>query len=43
MSQVLADAGIACNMLAGYHHDHLLVPVARAGDAISLLRSLRTT
>ncbi len=43
VSKVLADAGIACNMLAGYHHDHLLVPVARAGDAISLLRSLRTT
>ncbi|MEO6652168.1 MAG: ACT domain-containing protein, partial [Ilumatobacteraceae bacterium] len=40
-SRVLADAGIACNVLAGYHHDHLLVPVDRVDDAIAALRSLR--
>jgi len=39
-SAVLADAGIPCNVLAGYHHDHLLVPVDRADDATRLLRSL---
>lgn len=39
-SRALADAGIACNVLAGYHHDHLLVPAARADDAIVLLREL---
>jgi uncharacterized protein len=36
----LAAAGIACNAVAGYHHDHLLVPSARAGDAMDVLRAL---
>jgi hypothetical protein len=40
VSRVLADAGISCNMLAGYHHDHLLVPVDRADEAATLLRGL---
>ena len=39
-SRVLADADIACNVLAGYHHDHLLVPIDRADDAVELLRRL---
>ena len=33
----LAALGIPCNVLAGYHHDHLLVPVDRVDDAISAL------
>jgi len=37
-SKVLGDDGIPCNVLAGFHHDHLLVPVDRAGDAIAALR-----
>ena len=41
MSAVLADRGIPCNVLAGYFHDHLLVPEARADDAIAALESLR--
>lgn len=40
VSAVLAEAGIPCNMLAGYHHDHLLVPADRADQAIALLRGL---
>lgn len=39
-SAALGAAGISCNVLAGYHHDHLLVPVDRADDAIEVLRSL---
>ncbi len=39
-SRALGDEDIPCNVLAGYHHDHLLVPVARADDAIRTLRSL---
>lgn len=40
VSRVLADADIACNALAGYHHDHLLVPIDQADEAIRILRSL---
>lgn len=40
VSRVLADAGISCNVLAGYHHDHLLVPADRAADAVRRLREL---
>jgi hypothetical protein len=38
VSAALTEQGIACNVLAGYHHDHLLVPAARADDAIAALR-----
>jgi hypothetical protein len=41
VSRTLADAGISCNVLAGLHHDHLLVPADRAKDALALLASLR--
>lgn len=36
----LARAGIACNAVAAFHHDHLFVPEARAEEALRLLRSL---
>ena len=39
VSARLAARGIACNVIAGYHHDHLLVPIARADDAIAALCS----
>ena len=39
VSSALAAAGIACNVIAGYHHDHLLVPADRAEEACGLLRS----
>lgn len=37
-SKILGDAGISCNVLAGYQHDHILVPIERADDAIAALR-----
>ncbi len=40
-SRALADAGIGCNVLAGVHHDHLLVPADRADEAIAVLRGVR--
>lgn len=41
MAQALADRGIPCNVLAGYYHDHLLVPLHRVDEAISALEALR--
>jgi hypothetical protein len=40
VSTALAGAGISCNVIAGYHHDHLLVPADRAGDALEALAEL---
>jgi hypothetical protein len=40
LARALAAEGIPCNVLAAYHHDHLLVPVDRADDALTALRAL---
>nr|WP_179403762.1 ACT domain-containing protein [Burkholderia guangdongensis] len=40
ISRKLADAGISCNVIAGYFHDHILVPVQRADHAMALLREI---
>lgn len=39
----LAEAGIACNMVAAYHHDHVFVPAADADRALALLRELQAS
>lgn len=36
-SATLGELDIPCNVLAGYHHDHILVPVERADEAIDAL------
>ena len=36
----LAKAGIACNMVAALHHDHVFVPEGRADEALEILRKL---
>jgi len=41
LSSVLAELGIPCNVLAGYFHDHLLVPFDRADEAVEALESVR--
>jgi len=41
VAQALAARGIACNVLAGFHHDHLLVPADRVDDAIAAVHALR--
>ena len=35
----LAEAGIACNMVAAFHHDHVFVPALRAEEALEVLRT----
>ena len=40
VSRALAQAGLSCNVIAGYHHDHLLVPAGRGEDALAVLRGL---
>ncbi len=40
VAAALADAGIACNMVAAYHHDHVFVPCDRAVDAMEILKRL---
>jgi hypothetical protein len=37
---VLAEAGIACNVVAGFHHDHLFVPWERRAEALEILQHL---
>ena len=39
-SAALAQAGIACNVLAGARHDHLLVPLEKAEAAMRALQNL---
>jgi hypothetical protein len=41
LSGALAAAGIPCNVLAGRHHDHLLVPVDEGDRAVAVLEGLR--
>lgn len=40
VSTALANADISCNIIAGYHHDHLFVPVHRADEAMAILNKL---
>ncbi len=40
-STALGRAGISCNVLAAFHHDHVLVPAADRDAAVGVLRSLR--
>lgn len=39
-SQALAEAGISCNVIAGYYHDHLFVARDDAERALAALRQL---
>jgi hypothetical protein len=42
-SGALARAGISCNTIAGFHHDHLFVPWDRRHDAMAALAALSET
>jgi uncharacterized protein len=40
VATALAEAGIACNVVAGFHHDHLFVPWERRGEALAILSDI---
>ncbi|NBC88435.1 MAG: ACT domain-containing protein [Alphaproteobacteria bacterium] len=40
VSSALAAEGIACNVIAGFHHDHLFVPWNRRMEALDVLDAL---
>jgi hypothetical protein len=37
VSRQLAERGISANIIAAYHHDHVLVQAEKADDALSTL------
>lgn len=39
VAQMLTDEGIPCNVLAGFYHDHLLVPAGKGHQVKILLES----
>ena len=41
VATLLAEQGIACNVVAAFHHDHLFVPADRADEALTLLQGLQ--
>ena len=40
VASALADAGIACNMVAALYHDHCFVPATRAQEALTVLERI---
>jgi len=40
VARQLATGGISCNVVAGYFHDHLFVPIDKADLAVNLLWDL---
>ncbi|MEL6474930.1 MAG: ACT domain-containing protein [Pseudomonadota bacterium] len=43
VAQALAEADVPCNAVAGFHHDHIFVPEAKAKAAVAALRALATS
>lgn len=41
MSAELAQAGISCNAVSAYFHDHLFVPRQKAKEALAILQALQ--
>jgi uncharacterized protein len=43
VSAALTARSISCNVVAGFHHDHLFVPADRATDALAALTDLSSS
>lgn len=42
VASALASQGIACNMVAAFHHDYVFVPLKDAARALTLLQRLQS-
>lgn len=42
LAGALAKAGVPCNAIAGYYHDHIFVPVDKTETALTALRDLKS-
>lgn len=40
VATALARVGISCNVIAGFYHDHLLVPIDAVAEAVDVLGGL---
>ena len=40
VATALARVGLSCNVIAGFYHDHLLVPVDSVAEAVDVLGGL---
>jgi len=40
VSQCLTEKGISCNVIAGFHHDHIFVPLDMGDNAMFALEAL---
>lgn len=40
LARVLAERGVAANVVSGFHHDHLFVPEGRVGEAVGALEGV---
>ena len=40
ISNKLKEVGVPCNVVAGYYHDHLFIPVDKVADAMQALEAL---
>lgn len=43
VSGALAEAGIACNMVSAFHHDHVFVPLSRGEEGLQILLNLASS
>jgi hypothetical protein len=41
VASALAEAGIPCNVVAAFHHDHVFAPAAMAERALAVLHALQ--
>lgn len=42
VSEAMEDAGIPCNVVSAFHHDHIFVPVGREEDALAAISQLNS-